>query len=171
MAESPTSARPKPRVRLCEIVEAMDMQFDEVTTWLHRPTGKLVVVTDDALRATEDGDDPGELDWILPEEREAAQALVEGSDDYIALPDGLEINEYRMMERFALNVDDADASRELERAIQGKGAFRYFKDTVHRLGLRDAWHAHRDREYEEVARAWCEDNGIELDDSPIEENT
>ena len=168
MHESPTGAGPKPRVRLSDIVDAMDMQFDEMTTSLHRPTGQLVVVTSEAPRVAEDGDDPGDHAWLAPEEVEAARELAEGSDDHVVLPDRVEMDEYRMMARFVRGVDDADARHDLERAIRGKGAFRYFKDTVHRLGLADAWYAHRGRGYEEVARAWCEVNGIEFEESRSE---
>lgn len=44
---------------------------------------------------------------------------------------------YRHMEEFIGSVADADAADQLGRAIRGKGAFRYFKDTLHRLGLQD----------------------------------
>ena len=50
---------------------------------------------------------------------------------------------------------------QLERALHGRGAFRMFKDTVHRLGLQDAWYAFRDRALREIAIDWCEANGIE----------
>lgn len=66
-----------------------------------------------------------------------------------------------MMERFAVGVTDAAASALLRRAIQGRGAFRYFKDSIHDLGLAQDWYAYRDRRYEEIAIAWCEAKGIE----------
>ena len=45
-------------------------------------------------------------------------------------------------------------------ALRGRGAFRYFKATVRRLGIADDWYAFRDQAFEEIAVAWCEDNGI-----------
>ncbi|MBD3218536.1 MAG: hypothetical protein GF310_09695, partial [candidate division Zixibacteria bacterium] len=72
-----------------------------------------------------------------------------------------EINEYRMMEKFALSVTDQSNSDELYYALKGRGAFRFFKDTVWRLGLRDEWFKYRDSQYEELAIWWCEHNGIE----------
>ncbi len=38
-----------------------------------------------------------------------------------------------MMENFIYQLDDENKSSRLERAIRGKGAFRYFKDTLYDL--------------------------------------
>jgi hypothetical protein len=43
------------------------------------------------------------------------------------------------MERFICTVADGQAADQLWRAIKGKGAFRYFKDTAHRLDLLKQW--------------------------------
>ena len=80
----------------------------------------------------------------------------------LALPDSFEIHEYKMMERFASNHPDERVSDQLLDAIRGRGAFRRFKDTVFRLGVRDEWFEYRDRRYEEIARDWCERNGIDI---------
>ena len=49
----------------------------------------------------------------------------------------------------------------LEMAINGRGAFRRFKDTVNRYGIEDQWYAFRDAGYAAVARRWCEENDVE----------
>jgi hypothetical protein len=48
------------------------------------------------------------------------------------------------MEEFIGSVADADAAEQLGRATRGKGAFRHFKDTLHRLSLQDQWYRYRD---------------------------
>jgi len=40
------------------------------------------------------------------------------------------------------------------------GAFRYFKDTIHQLGLAKEWYAFRDECYREIARDFCLSHGI-----------
>ena len=45
------------RVQLDTIVEGMEMQFDETHSFLHRPSGRVVTVSDEALEAAENGDD------------------------------------------------------------------------------------------------------------------
>jgi hypothetical protein len=47
-------------------------------------------------------------------------------------------------------------------AIHGRGAFRYFKDKIHELGIADQWYTYRDEQYREVARDWCEQHDIEI---------
>jgi len=147
------------RVRLSAIVEGMEMQSDEMTSYLHRSTGRVLTVSEEALRAAEDDDE----EWVEAEELADARSVLAGEDEYLALPDRFEIDEYRMMERFATGLDDAAARDAALVALRGRGAFRYFKDTVHRLGLAPAWYAHRDNAYLDVARAWCEARGIEHD--------
>ena len=148
------------RVQISAIVEGMEMQSDDMHSFLDRASGRIVTVSDEALAAAENDDD----DWVSAEELAEARQIVSADRAYIALPDRFEIDEYRMMERFA-NGLDAAARDALLGALRGRGAFRYFRDTVHRLGLAKAWYAFRDERYREVARAWCEAHGIAHDPS------
>jgi hypothetical protein len=59
------------------------------------------------------------------------------------------------MERFIGAVEDAQASEQLWRAIKGKGAFRYLKDTASRLDLLERWYRYRD----EAMREFCQGVG------------
>ncbi len=151
-----------PKVRLSEIVEGMDLMSDQMTWYLHLPTGRVLFVTDEAFGAAEDNDE----DAVEPEELAEARAVSERGEEYLALPDRFEIDEYRMMEEFAAEVKDSRQSDELLESLRGAKAFRRFKDTVRRLGLSDAWYAVRERAYNDAARAWCDANGIEIDVAP-----
>ena len=149
----------RPCVALTQIVEGMQLQSDDMAAYLNTKTCQVVPVGDDELAAAEVEDEARDLsDW----EAEAigiARAVLRGQD-YVALPDRFEIDEYRMMERFASGADEAGRGR-LLRAIRGSGAFRYFKDTVQELGLAQEWYSFRDRAYEQLAAEWCRDNEIE----------
>jgi hypothetical protein len=148
------------RVPLREIIDGMQFQSDEMSAYLNVRTGQVVPVSRDDLMAAEFGDTDAALtDWEA-EAAEVARGVLAGKD-YLALPDRFEIDEYRMMERFANGLTDAAASARLRRAIQGRGAFRYFKDSVQDLGLAQDWYAYRDGAYEELAIAWCKANSIE----------
>ena len=57
------------------------------------------------------------------------------TDHYLPLPDRFEINEYQIMERFCLSVDDEDMRDDLCDAIRGRGAFRSSKTGCRRMGL------------------------------------
>ena len=61
-------------------------------------------------------------------------------------------------------VEDGSLSGILNNSIRGRGAFRRFKDAVHRLGIADEWYRFRDQAYKETAIEWCGDNGVEFDE-------
>ena len=65
------------------------------------------------------------------------------------------------MERFCLSVEDQAISDELYYAIKGRGAFRRFKDRIHRYGLAEAWYQYLDEALEKIAKRWCEEHQID----------
>ena len=83
-------------------------------------------------------------------------------DDYIGLPDSYDINEYRMMENFVYSLPKGKNQTILYNAIQGRGAFRRFKDKLNDIGMAKTWFAYRDQQYKEIALEWCEENDIEV---------
>ena len=148
-----------PCVMLHQIIEGMQWQSDTTTAYLNTKTGQVMPVSDDELDAADLEEDSRELsDWEA-EAVSIARAVLEGQD-YIALPDRFEIDEYRMMERFASGLGEAGRAR-LLLAIRGSGAFRHFKNSVHELGLAQEWYSYRDGAYEQIAVDWCKDNKIE----------
>lgn len=149
------------RVRLEAIVDAMEMQSETMTSYLHRPTGRVLTVSEEALAAAEEDDE----DSVDDEELAAAREILAGGDEYLALPDRFEIDEYRMMERFAGGIENERARDAILIALPGTGAFLRFKEAVHSLGLADSWYTFRERAYGDVARTWCEANGIEHADA------
>ncbi len=146
-------------VKLSDVVDHMDMVSDDAVTYLNRLTGEFVFVSEEAMQAAENEDDwddlPGWESEEMPEIKEAIE-----SDDYIALPGKFEIHEWSIMEEFARSVDDEAASAELETVLHGRGAFRYFKDTIHRLGIQEDWYRFRDEAFKEIAREWLRENEI-----------
>jgi len=82
-------------------------------------------------------------------------------DVWIRCPSQRDIGEYDAMCDFAGTVTDRRAKELLGIALEGKGAFRRFKDTLHRVGLTDEWHAFKHNAFLRLAKAWCEKNEIE----------
>jgi len=66
------------------------------------------------------------------------------------------------MADFADGITDERAGRRLARAIQGKGAFRRFKDELHEEypDLLPAWYAFRDTRARRRAVQWLSDNSL-----------
>jgi hypothetical protein len=69
------------------------------------------------------------------------------------------------MADFAETITDERAGRRLARAIQGKGAFRRFKDELHEEypDLLPAWYAFRHARAKRRAVQWLADNSL-IDD-------
>ena len=147
------------RVKLSDLIEGMDFQSDEQSSFLNLTTGEVVSITDEELRAAEE-DAPLEdfPDWQHDAIR-FARDIVE-TDHYLPLPDRFEIHEYSIMERFCLSVDDEDMRDDLCDAIRGRGAFRRFKDRMQLYGMAEEWYRYRDEALREIAVAWCEEHGI-----------
>jgi hypothetical protein len=147
------------RVKLSDLIEGMDFQSDEQSSFLNLTTGEVVSITDEELRAAEN-DEPLEdfPEWQHDAIRIAGE--IRETDHYLPLPDRFEIHEYRIMERFCLSVDDDDLRDDLSGAIRGRGAFRRFKDRVQAYGIAEEWYRYRDAALREIAMAWCEEHGI-----------
>ena len=110
----------------------------------------------------------GEFDFFADfMESEDADAEKFEEDCWVAAPSQRDINEYDMMSDFADTVTDRRKNELLCVALEGKGAFRRFKDTLHRVGLIEQWYAFRRAAYVELAREWCEENEIPYDSDMV----
>jgi hypothetical protein len=147
-------------VKLSGIIDAMDSLSDETSVYLNKETGELVLLSDEEWNAAEEKHPLVSYpEWQRSLIHEAGRILEDDEGRYIALPSKFDIDEYHMMERFALSVDDK-ISAELLAAIKGKGAFRRFKDKVAGFGIEQDWYKFRDAKYKELAIDWCEANNI-----------
>jgi len=70
------------------------------------------------------------------------------------------------MKRFCQSLDDGPARERLFDAIHGRGAFRMFKNEVHRLGIQDDWYSYRDDALKRIAADFLEEHGIPYVDVP-----
>jgi len=81
-------------------------------------------------------------------------------DEMIALPDSFEINDKKMMLRFA----QCSSSDELLSTLHGRSLYRRFKDKVYELGLDEEWYKFRDEWYLDAVENWCKRHRLKLDD-------
>lgn len=150
-----------PRASIKEIADDLDMDFDEVRSYLDRTTGKVSTVSLAALSWAEEGDEESadRFPKWQQEELELAKQIVE-TDNFVDLPK-LETSEsWEIMQDFALaQTNDALCNRLLN-AISGRGAFRCFKDIISDRNLWDAWNDFRLDALRKVAVEWCKDNDI-----------
>jgi len=150
-------------VKLAAILEAMELSHAEVRHLLDRQTGKVVMLMDEEIRAAEEDEDSEEFpEWQRDNIELAKVVQADDGGRFLDLPNQFEINEWAMMQQFAVGVKNPDHAGELLEAIHGRGAFRMFKNCVQKLGLAEDWYKFRDGEYRQAALAWCRENNVEV---------
>jgi hypothetical protein len=154
-------------VKLSELIDALEFDSDEYACRIDLQNGTVVRVDRSLLNVAEEGDEDAlenRPDWEK-EDAEIAKAIAADSGKrFVAAPDKFNFHEYRQMESFIGTVEDRAAAEELWRAIRGKGAFRYFKDTAARLGLLKQWYQYRDNAMEQHVRDWAEAHQVPIED-------
>jgi hypothetical protein len=156
-----------PPAKLSDLILALEMPSEEFCTYFDRKTGAVVSVEKTMLSRLESGEeeDPDDLAEWQEEEYEVAQEIV--SDDgsrFLPPPDKFEFHEYRVMEEFIRSMDDDEAADQLWRSIKGRGAFRYFKDTLHRLGIQQSWYDYLEEAQREFVIEWAKENNVAFED-------
>ena len=98
----------------------------------------------------------------LSEEDERLLAEIDGSNDYVAIERIPSHEAYQWMVDFVDEmVAPADelAAEKLSIALNGRGAFRRFKDTLHRVDDRwlQAWYQWKDKQLQAAVDEWLKD--------------
>lgn len=137
---------PTMKVKISDILDAMEMSDPYSEYFLDRETGEIVWISEMGMTS---------------DEREKAHDQLDEHGFY-RLPTSFDIREYDMMEDFIDFLPDPARTR-LAGAIRGKGAFRRFKDTIRQLGIDDQWYEFRDIEYAKKAIEWCIENNLEFE--------
>lgn len=146
-------------VKLSAVLEAIELVDNTSEYFLDRRTGEIILMTEDIRFAMDEADDLDEIeDWM----REPIQKYkeIEDTEDCLPLPTQYEIHEYRIMEDFIGTIQDLRLQQELQYAIQGKGAFRNFKDRVYRRGIEEQWFAFRNNAMRKIAIDWLNDHEL-----------
>lgn len=136
-------------VNIGEICGAMENNSLEIRYCLDLETGEVITISD----FNNEFDDENALDKI-DEEPERYKAIPTMSSD----------EAYRHMEDFICTVKDEKLKGELNRAINGKGAFRRFKDVLAENPEEQIrWYDFHDKIIKQKAIEWLENIGIKVD--------
>ena len=135
------------KVKLSDIVDAIEEMDQYSEYFLDMETGKVEWVSD--MTMTHD------------EKEEIYDRLDEHG--FCRLPSSFDIREYDIMEDFVDTLPRAQQEA-LSSAIQGKGAFRRFKDSVYQMGFNKKWYAFQAEAFKRKAARWCEENDIEYEE-------
>jgi hypothetical protein len=147
--------------RLEDIVDALGFQSEVHKYYLDTNTGEVIMLSDEEVNAVED-DEPLENypEWHRELIKLARLVLEDKLGRFLPLPTSFDIHEYSIMERFSSKYPDIGISQELCELIQGRGAFRRFKDVIHELGIQDEWYTYKEAALVDIAKQWCEEHGI-----------
>ena len=129
-------------VEMDELLDAFDERSESVVMFFNRETGEVGT-------------------WVDSEIDESPQ-LDPDDPDWVEIPRADARDDIREIERFVETLDELDVQRQLRHALQGRGAFRRFRDTLHGYpDLHARWEtAHRDHRLQQ-ARDFLADLGIE----------
>ncbi len=139
------------KVRLKDIIDEIDGIDDMHISYLDTETGIIAMITDDGDEVYYAGDEALERDDLV-------------EPRFLELPSSWDVNDYYSMVEFIENLDDEDAAKSLARAIDGRGAFRAFKERARELGLIEEWWKFLREAHKKIAISWCKENGIEYED-------
>ncbi|MEO1481474.1 MAG: UPF0158 family protein [Myxococcota bacterium] len=125
---------------------AFQMNMPEVRCFLSLETGKVLKLP------------PGD-----PKLAEVRQQI----DSYAAVETIASRIQYQWLDEFIKSVDEEDLRERMEAAINGKGAFRRFKDILLTLPEeRRRWFEFRDHKMRERIMEWVRERGISADNDP-----
>jgi hypothetical protein len=157
-----------PRVKLDDVIEALDTAGEDHSHYLDKRTGEIVLITNEEMEAAEEDELILEYpDWQRESILKAREILK--SKDFVALPDQFDIHDYKIMEDFCLECQDRNVGQTLLRLIKGSGAFRRFKNAINSMGVEEDWYQFRRTEIEKLAIQWLEGEGLACADGDVPE--
>lgn len=163
-------------MKLDDLKEAFSNSSDDAAYYLHRETGNIELITPDVR---------WQVDALLEEhnyELEAIEAAIDDMDsweremlkaavrielgeeaDYIQIPVRPTYEDYNEMKLFIETVENDRLREKLSDVIQGKGAFRRFKEVLQRdEDELERWYAFKDERLTERVLNWLREEEIEL---------
>ena len=128
--------------------DAFENNAPEVHSYLHFDTGEVIRIVDGVA-------DPSMHTRIMNDSR------------YLRIDPVSSREQYRWMERFIATVEEEELRRRLNIAIDGKGAFRRFKDALmgHPVD-RERWFAFRSERLRSSMESWLTAHGIHSVERP-----
>ena len=129
--------------------DAFENNAPEVHSYLH-------LVTGDVLRVVDGVADP------------QMHARIAADANYLRIDPVSSREQYRWMERYIPMVEDPDLQGKLSQAIDGKGAFRRFKDVLMAYAPeRERWFAFRSERLRVFMEAWLEAHALRAVPRPV----
>jgi len=169
-------------VNFAEIQKAMeDVIRDSFDYFIDTGTGEVITFSEEILTEVksklynddneEIGDDieyiefdkePDLPDWMLDEIDLALEILFDEEGKFIRIPERNTHSAYKTMNEFIETVKDSELKEKLVNALNGKGAFRKFKDALIDFPKeRKRWHGYNAKSMKREIAEWLKNIGIE----------
>lgn len=143
MSEEIKEARRKLEISWEALEDAFENNAPEVHSYLHLATGEVLRVVDGVA-------DP------------AMHQRIASDPSYLRVDPVSSREQYRWMERFIATVSDPDLRARLVAAIDGKGAFRRFKDVLMAFPAeRERWFQFRTERLRSCMESWLQAHHVE----------
>jgi hypothetical protein len=151
-------------VKLDDLVNEIEMQMDETFTYINTYTGEVITIMSEEMRAAED-EEPLEKypDWQRENIEEAIKILEDEDDAYLYFTLRNEYQEYEIIEEFIGTLSDDEVREELFDAIQGRGAFRRFKDGIIEHGVEKQWYEYKEKKLKKIVIEWCKEKDLAIE--------
>jgi hypothetical protein len=128
--------------------DAFENNAPEVHSYLHLGTGEVIRVVDGVA-------DP------------ATHGRIAADPNYLRVDPVSSREQYRWMERFIATVEEGPLRQKLLQSIDGKGAFRRFKDVLVAYPVdRERWFTFRSERLKTCMEAWLDAQGVAVVDRP-----
>ena len=149
MSTAATTGKPI-KVKWDYVETAFERNSPDLQSYIDRETGDVLVVVDGML-----------------EDDETRQRIAAAPSQFVRIDPASSREQYRWMERFVTSVQDADLRERLLLAIDGKGAFRRFKDVLLSYPVeRERWFTYRADLLHHHINEWFQAKGLVPDPQP-----
>ena len=134
-------------------LDALTKTFSEAAdgfmSFYHIPTGEIVTLPNPYNAFVE---------WT-PEDRQL-QEKIDTTQEYLRLPNQLDLDEREIMEAFAQTVSNEHMGQYLARVLAMRKPFHKFRDAIGEMGLQEAYEEFRMDSFRKKARRWCQERNV-----------
>ena len=115
--------------------------------WLDRETGTLITYSGDGI-----------FDDELPDD-------IDDNPRYVPLPTRRDLDLGRELALDFMREHSPDEWKWALDTLRRRGGWHRFKDHLEEIGLIKTWYDYQERRTNEALKAWCEKQGVEVEDS------
>ncbi|CAH1232634.1 hypothetical protein PAECIP111891_07068 [Paenibacillus allorhizoplanae] len=151
-------------VKLDDLINEIDIQMDETFTYINTQTGEVITLSREEIRAAED-EEPIENypEWQRESIEQAIKIIEDENETFLDFTLRNDYHEYELVEEFIGTLSEVEVQEELFGAIQGRGAFRRFKDGIREHDVENQWYKFKEKKLKELVIEWCESKNLRIE--------